>query len=109
MHVREGELRTDKPDRAQLDVNVDRRREQRTPATGEVIVRSGETVIYGEVADVSPSGFRIRYRGEPVEIGEADVAYPWGHVRAKPVWFRRAGEWIEIGFLILNRHSLKTD
>jgi hypothetical protein len=99
----------DKQDRAQLDIKVDRRREQRTPATGEVIVRSGETVIYGEVADVSPSGFRIRYRGEPVEIGEAHVTYPWGHVSAKAVWFRRAGEWIEVGFLILTSQSLRTD
>jgi hypothetical protein len=69
-----------------------------------VIVRSDETVIYGEVADISPAGFRIRYRGEPVQIGpEADVSYPWGRVTAKPVWFRKAGEWVEVGFSILER------
>ncbi len=91
-------------DNSQLQVQMDRRGEERTPATGEVIVRGTGTVIHGEVADVSRSGFRIRYRGEPVQLGpETDVSYLWGHVKASPVWFRSAGEWVEIGFKITER------
>jgi len=86
----------------QLELRLGRRREERFPATGEAIVRSGSRVIYGEVADISHSGFRIRYRGTPVQLGpQTDVSYPWGRVKASPVWFRMAGEWVEIGFKII--------
>src|SRR5690348_6223695 len=99
------QLRGKRMDRVvHVQINVHRRGEDRTPASGEVILRSGETVIYGEVADVSRNGFRIRYRGEPVAISpEQEIWYPWGHVMAKPVWFRRAGEWVEVGFNITER------
>ncbi len=73
-------------------------------ASGEVVVRLdfGTRVIRGELLDVSPSGFRIRYPGSILKTGtEADVSYPWGYVKARIMWVRQAGEICEAGFLVV--------
>ncbi len=89
---------------AQPRAGLDRRREERQPAKGRVVVRldQGKTIIRGEMMDVSSSGFRIRYRGEALSAGsEVDISYPWGEVRASIVWVRRENGWTEVGFLII--------
>jgi hypothetical protein len=84
---------------------VERRREPRQPAKGKVVVRldQGNTILRGEMVDVSPSGFRIRYRGDTRLLAgsEVDISYPWGEVKASIVWVRSENEWTEVGFLIL--------
>jgi hypothetical protein len=51
--------------------------------------------------DVSPSGFRIRYRGEPLEVGaEVEVSYTWGDVKVHILWMCTRGEYCE-GFFVL--------
>jgi len=83
---------------------LDRRRELRQPAKGKVVVRidQGKTVICGEMVDVSPSGFRIRYRGNILQAGsDVDISYPWGEVKASIVWVRAEDGWTEVGFLII--------
>jgi PilZ domain len=84
--------------------NADRRREERKPATGEVSVRLdyGTRVIRGELVDISPNGFRIRYPGALLKTGiEADITYPWGYVKARIMWVRQTGEICEAGFLVV--------
>lgn len=83
---------------------LDRRREPRTPATGKVVVRldHGRKVIQAEMVDVSPSGFRIRYRGLPLQSGsDVDITYPWGDVKASIVWVRAQDGWVEVGFMVI--------
>jgi hypothetical protein len=88
----------------QSKADLDRRREARQAAKGKVVVRldHGKTVIQGEMVDVSPSGFRIRYRGHALPAGsDVDISYPWGDVRASIVWVCSEGDWTEVGFTIL--------
>lgn len=40
-------------------------------------------MLSGELLDVTPSGFRIRYSGVPLPLGlEMEVLYSWGKVNA---------------------------
>jgi hypothetical protein len=94
----------------QSKAGLDRRREARQTAKGKVVVRldHGKTVIRGEMVDVSPSGFRIRYRGPALPAGsDVDISYPWGDVRASIVWVRSEDNWTEVGFMILRQAELK--
>ena len=97
-----GKRDTSRESSRKLQIAVDRRREPREPATGSVTVRlGGKREIEGEMVDVSPSGLRIRYKGEPLPIGsEVDITYPWGRVSASIVWVALAGPWVDVGFLI---------
>jgi hypothetical protein len=89
---------------------LDRRREARQAAKGKVVVRldHGKTVIRGEMLDVSPSGFRIRYQGHALPAGsDVDISYPWGEVRASIVWVHSEDDWTDVGFMILRRAEPK--
>lgn len=69
----------------------------------EVTIRidHGERVIQGDMLDVSPRGFRLRYHGKPLDVGsEVEISYRWGQVKARIVWLHVAGGWCELGFLI---------
>jgi hypothetical protein len=61
-------------------------------------------VVHGEMVDVSPSGFRIRYHGAPITAGStAEVTYPFGEVQARVVWVCPVGGWCDAGFQILQK------
>jgi hypothetical protein len=65
---------------SRLELIFERRCEQREAASGEVTLRlnDGQTIIRAEIVDVSRTGFRICYRGEPPTGNTAvDISYPW--------------------------------
>jgi hypothetical protein len=94
--------RPNSPD-PKIQLTIGARSETREPANGAVSVYlgNGKPEIHGEMVDVSPSGFRIRYRGKALTLGsEVRISYPWGKVHASIVWVSEIGEYVETGFLI---------
>ncbi len=87
-----------------VEIVFERRSEQRESASGEVTLRmnDGNDAVHAEMVDVSRTGFRIRYRGEPPQKikSDTDISYPWGHVKASLIWIRAVDGWIELGFLV---------
>ena len=83
---------------------AERRCEERKPATGEVTIRVGDRVINGDMVDVSPSGFRMRYFGDPLDVGsEVEITYPWGTVKARIMWFHVIAGMCDVGFYITDK------
>ncbi len=99
-------MRTQPDESKKTQSTVERRREERKRATGEVTicVNQGQTVLRGEMVDVSLSGFRMRYQGEPLDAGsEVEVTYPWGTVKARIMWLHVIAGWCDVGFLITEK------
>lgn len=62
---------------------------------------NGRTLIRGEMVDISPSGFRIRYRGAPLRPGSSiQINYPWGNIYARVIWIRALDGWRDAGLLV---------
>jgi hypothetical protein len=83
---------------------IERRAAPRTPASGEVVFRSYDHILLkGEVMDVSPTGFRIRYVGKRMRVGsDVEVIHPWNNVRARIAWTIRSGDWIQAGLQMIS-------
>src|SRR5690242_15844441 len=84
------------------EVAVDRRSEPRLTSSGEALLRPYDhTLLKGEIMDMSPGGFRMRYVGKRMKVGsEVDVLSPWDNVRATVAWTIRSGDWIQAGLRV---------
>jgi len=78
---------------------AERRTEARAVSCGEVMLRPQKGVLLrGEMVDISPGGFRIRYEGKRMKVGaHVEVLYPWNNTIAKIAWTIRSGDWIHAG------------
>ncbi len=88
-----------------IQQTLDRRRIERRPAEGEVVLcleQLEPILIWGELRDVSSDGFRVRHQhmalctGQQVSFHHADA-----EGLAEVVWNRVLGDRVESGFVIL--------
>ena len=89
---------------AQLD--IERRREPRLVADGEVVLSmirpSGFLDIRGRLVDTSLHGLRARHEHAGLDRGQMLlVTYPWGTVIAEVEWSIPHGNFTETGFRLL--------
>ncbi len=89
---------------AQLD--IERRREPRFVAEGEVVLSvmrpSGFVEIRGKLIDTSLHGLRTRHAHAGLDRGQLLlVTYPWGTVIAEVEWSTPHGKFTETGFRLL--------
>lgn len=67
------------------------------------LIRSGYKAeeITAELIDISIHGCKVKHRRNDILTGEQfQVIYPWGEVRARVVWTRINGTWVETGFYV---------
>jgi hypothetical protein len=86
---------------------ADRRREERVPANGEVILAPDgprPVLIHAQLLDISASGFRACHRSPNLETGgQVRFRHASATGLARVVWNRNSdGKW-ESGFLILTQ------
>ena len=83
---------------------MERRREQRLPASGPVelwIERPEGGNVVGELVDISPSGFRIRHSDLSIRTGmRVRYSHSAGSGAALVAWTRVVGQQVESGFYI---------
>jgi hypothetical protein len=89
---------------AQLD--IERRREPRLPADGEIVLSvmrpNGFIDIRGTLVDTSLHGLRTRHEHTGLDRGQLLlVTYPWGTVIAEVEWSTPYREFTESGFRLL--------
>ena len=89
---------------AQLD--IERRREPRFAADGEVVLSmmkpSGFVDIRGQLVDTSLHGLRARHQHAGLSRGQQLlVTYPWGTVIAEVTWSIPHQDFTETGFRLL--------
>jgi PilZ domain len=89
---------------AQLD--IERRREPRFVAEGEVVLSvmrpNGFVEIRGKIVDTSLHGLRTRHEHTGLDRGQLLlVTYPWGTVIAEVEWSTPCKEFTETGFRLL--------
>jgi hypothetical protein len=82
---------------------VERRREERRAASGQVQFQTDALRFTGRLADVSASGFRAIHRNSGLCAGQY-VRFRHGYAEgvAQVVWNRVMNDSVESGFLILS-------
>ncbi|MFN3325754.1 MAG: PilZ domain-containing protein [Bryobacteraceae bacterium] len=84
--------------------SVERRREKRVPASGEVILQVEPPVsqeVRGELIDVSPSGFRVRHANASLQSGMVvEFRHALGAGKARVAWNRILSGCVESGFFL---------
>jgi hypothetical protein len=84
---------------------IERRKEDRAPAQGTVILilqEKGQEELKASLLDVSRNGFRASYEHRQLSPGlELDFTHLTASGRARVVWTRILGEQAESGFLVI--------
>jgi hypothetical protein len=88
-----------------VNLEQDKRRETRRPASGRVLVRFTDPEpcqIDGALMDVSPSGFRMKHKNTALRSGQVvEFAHVEAKGRAQVIWNRILAGGIETGFLVV--------
>ncbi len=91
-------------------MNDERRREKRSPTSGEVslLLEDPEpVVIRGRLFDSSENGFRAAHDRTALCAGqEVGFRHATAQGRARVVWNRILAEHVESGFLVLDKSAL---
>ncbi len=86
---------------------IERRRESRTPARGDISLFFSDPEpfqLQAQLVDVSSSGFRAAHNCPALRLGqEIGFRHASFEGRARVMWNRIADEGVESGFLLLRR------